>query len=112
MAANPAQARVEAMLQGYSSEQLQSLSIYLDAMNGEGDPLVLQKTPPPPPALLSALLALLKELEVHAADAKGAMAAVRLGVQQVLTVEAPKRASIATSPMFIRSSAPKNPDRR
>jgi hypothetical protein len=102
-----AQHRVEALLQGYSSDQLKSLSVYLDAMNGEGSTAELQKTPPPPPALLAGLLALLKELEVHASDAKGAMAAVKLGIQQTLTVEAPKRASIATSPMFIRSSRAK-----
>src|SRR5687767_14586900 len=102
-----AQDRVEAFLQGYSSEQLQSLAVYLDAMNGEGSAETLQKTAPPPPHLLAALLVLLKELETHASDTKGAVAAVKLGIQQTLTVEAPKRESIATSPMFIRSSAPK-----
>ena len=113
-----AQNRVEALLQAtdekgrrrWSTEQLKSLSIYLDAMNGEGSAAELQKTPPPPPELLGALLGLLEELEVHAADKQGAMAAARLGVAQVLTVAAPSRASLATSPMFIRHTS-SNKDR-
>src|SRR3982750_1412539 len=107
-----AQNRVEALLHAkdergqrrWSADDLKTLAIYIDAMNGEGDAALLEKTAPPPAELLGALLALLKELEVHSGDLKGAVAAAKLGMAQAKTVEAPSRVSIATSPMFIRSS--------
>jgi len=107
-----AQNRVEALLQAkdergqrrWSAEDLKALAVYVDAMNGVGDAAILQKTAPPPPALLASLLALLKELELHKSNDVGSSAAAQLGAALSKTVQAPSRVSIATSPMFIRSS--------
>lgn len=104
------QKRLEALLvardadgkRRHGADELRSLGVFIDALEGRGDPAALSSTPPPPAALVAAVLALLQELSSGAQNDRGAQGARLLGAATSTTAPTGARATFADGPLYAR----------